>query len=110
METEFKYFDKIHYFASKNEPLSMESGSQTGSSTGNHSNSALNTTFVNESLIPILFGCQVSPSHTLFAPDGVETIYFIFSFLSIRRAGTFRLQFNLINLMGQVIVGTQITM
>jgi hypothetical protein len=105
METEFKYFDKMyHYLDSKNET------SQTGSSTGNHSNSALNTTFVNESLIPILFGCQVSPSHTLFAPDGVETIYFIFSFLSIRRAGTFRLQFNLINLMGQVIVGTQITM
>lgn len=110
METELKYYDRMnHTLASKNEVISIESSSQTGSSTANNSNTAPSTTSVKESSFPILFGTQVSPSHTLFAPDGVETIYFIFSSLSIRRAGTFRLQFNLINLMRQVVVDSRLT-
>jgi hypothetical protein len=50
--------------------------------------------------IATLIGTLISPSFHLFSPSGTETVYFIFSDLSVRREGTFRLQFSLYDLTG----------
>lgn len=47
-----------------------------------------------------LIGTLISPSFHLFSPSGTETVYFIFSDLSVRAEGTFRLKFALFDLSG----------
>jgi hypothetical protein len=50
--------------------------------------------------ISTLIGTLISPSFHLFSPSGTETVYFIFSDLSVRKEGTYRLKFALYDLTG----------
>jgi hypothetical protein len=59
---------------------------------------------------PALVGTLISSSFHLFSPNGTESVYFIFSDLSVRAIGRFRLKFTLFDLAGADINGmTQLT-